>query len=237
MPTIKKRGYASPKQQEQEILTIAHTVSSALSPYRKAISLALAIIAAVVVIGAVYSIVRSQQEQKASPLVAAAFEAYGRSGAAGPDYQKALELFRDVRKKYPNTVSGAIAQYYAGNCLVNLGHPDQAVAEYESFLKAYDGQKFLLGLVYQRLGYTYKNMGRQDDAIKAFEKAETLNGPGAATVEVARLYEASGNVPEAQKKYKEVLEKLQGTSWAMEVMSRVQKVESASVPAGGKGAK
>lgn len=237
MPTIKKRGYASPKQNEQEIVTIFHAVSDVLTKYRKQLTIALAVLMAAVVIGSAYAILRARQEQKASPLVAAAYELYSPSGNAAPDDQKALELFREVRNKYPHTVSGAIAQYYAGNCLANLGQPDQALKEYETFAKQYSGRKFLLGLVYQRMGFVQRSLGKQDDALKSFEKAEALTGPGAATIELARLYEAAGNLVESQKKYKEVAEKLAGTSWSMEAMGKVQKSAPAPAPAAGPGVK
>ena len=39
-----------------------------------------------------------------------------------------------------------------------------------------------------------------------------LIGPGIATLELARLYEAAGNSAEAQKKYKVIADKLAGTA-------------------------
>ena len=40
MPTIKKKGFAVKKQPEQEILTIAHTVSAFVSSYKKQFTIA-----------------------------------------------------------------------------------------------------------------------------------------------------------------------------------------------------
>jgi hypothetical protein len=48
------------------------------------------------------------------------------------------------------------------------------------------------------------------------------------------LYEASGNIPESQKKYKLVLDRLGGTAWAMEAMGKVQALSSVQQPAAGK---
>jgi len=233
MPTIKKRGYAAPKQPEQEIVTIAHHVTAFLSKYRRQVIISVSAVAAVLVLAAGYSIIRSQQESKAAPLVAAAYEKFSPSSGAAGNYQEALGLFRDIHKKYSGTRSGAIAQYYVGNCLVNLGRTEEAIKEYEAFVKKYSGEKFLLGLTHQRLAYVYAGLGRQDDARKSFERSEALLGPGVATVELARAYEAAGNAVEAQKKYKEVLDKLGGTSWAMEAMGKVQKIEPAPLPASG----
>jgi tetratricopeptide (TPR) repeat protein len=98
----------------------------------------------------------------------------------------------------------------------------------------YSSNKFLLGLVYQRMGYAYNNLGKSADAIKAFEQSEAAAGPSVATVELARLYEASGNIPESQKKYKLVMDRLGGTSWAMEAMGKVQSLSPVQQPAAGK---
>ena len=237
MPTIKKRGSAVKIQQEQEIVTLAHKVQHALAGYQK--QLRIAVIAAVVVLVLIagYAMFRSSQEQKAAPLVAAAYEFYSPATSASADYGKALDLFRDAQKKYPHTTSGAVAQYYAGNCLVSLGRADEALKEYQAFVHKYSRDKYLLGLVYQRMAYVYEGQGKLDDARKAFQQAEALTGPGVATVELARLYEAAGNMPEAEGKYKVVMEKLGGTTWSMDAMGKVQKIMPAPKPGEAKAAK
>lgn len=228
MPTIKKRGYATPTQSEQQILTLAHKISAFMAKYRKQFVTVLSVLAGVIVLAAGYAFMRVHQESKAAPLVATAYEYYNPSNGSAGDYNKALALFREAQNKYASTKSAAIAQYYVGNSLVNLGQPDEALKAYQLFIRDYSGNKFLLGLVYQRMGYVYQGLGRQDDARKAFEQSESLTGPGAATVELAHLANAAGNGPEAEKRYKTILEKLSGTNWSLEAMSKVQKI--ASVP-------
>ena len=233
MPTIKKRGSAAPSQPEQEIVTIAHIVSGFLAKYRKQFTIAVSVLAVIIVFWAGSAMMRSQQEQKAGPLVAAAYEVYSPANGTAGNYGKALELFRDIQKKHSATKSAAIAQYYAGNCLVNLGRPEEALKEYQTFVNKYAGEKFLLGLVYQRMAYASQGLGKQEDAKKAFEQAEALLGPGVSTIELARLYEAAGNKPEADKKYKVVADKLTGTSWGMEAMGKVQTIAPPAQPAAG----
>jgi tetratricopeptide (TPR) repeat protein len=169
-------------------------------------------------------------EQNAGPLFAAAYEQYSPTAGATPDFARALDLFRNLHIKYPSSLSGEIAQLYAGNCLMNLGRTEEALKEYQGFTGEYKNDNFLLGLAYQRMGYLYSALGNQPEAIKAFERADSLSGPGAATVELARLYEASGNSQESQKKYKTIADKLAGTAWAMEAMGKVQKIESPPGP-------
>ena len=131
-------------------------------------------------------------------------------------------------------MSAAISQYYAVNCLANLGQAEEALKEYQAFVNTYRDKKFLLGLVYQRMGYAYGMLGKQAEAIKAFEQADALGTPGVATIELARLYEASGNMPESQKKYKMVQEKLGGSAWSVEAMGKVRLINPVSNPVPGK---
>jgi tetratricopeptide (TPR) repeat protein len=237
MLTIKKKVHVTKQTQEQEIATIMHKVSNVLSAYKQQVVIAVSILAALLVIAGGYSIMRSADERKAGPLLSAAYETYRSSGNSPTDYRKALELFRGIQKKYSGTMSAAVAQYYLGNCLANLGQADEALKEYQFFINTYSGRKYLLGLVYQRMGYIYSMLGKQAEAIKVFEQADALGTPGVATVELARLYEASGNIPESQKKYKIVQEKLGGSTWSMEAMGKTQSFVPESKPVAGKDGK
>jgi tetratricopeptide (TPR) repeat protein len=237
MLTIKKKAKVTKQTQEQQIATITHKATNILSTYKKEVLIAASVLLALLVIAGGYSIMRAADERQASPLLASAYEAYSLSGESTPDYGKALELFRGVQKKYSRTMSAAIAQYYVGNCLAALGQPDEAIKEYQLFVSKYAGEKILLGLVYQRMGYVYSALGKQAEAIKAFEQAEALGGPGVATIELARLYETTGNVSESEKKYKLAQDKLGGTTWGVEAMGKVQVIKPAPQPAAGNAVK
>lgn len=227
MPTIKKRNHSLKRQPEQEIRTIWHNVTEFIAVRRQYVTTITLVVAAAVILFAGYSLSRSLQEQKAAPLVASAYEFYGPTAGASPDFVKALELYREAQKKYPSTMSGAISQYYIGNCLMNLDRTEEALKEYDAFVRKYSSEKFLLGLVYERMGYLYRALDRQPEAIKSFAQSDALIGPGVSTVELARLYEASGNVVASQQKYKEISDKLAGTAWAMEATGKVQKIAPA----------
>lgn len=238
MPTIKKRGNAAKSREpEQEIRTLAHNASEFLAAHRKNVTIIVSVFAAVLILAAGYRIMQSVQEQKATPLVMSAYGYFSPSQGTGADFAKALELFRNVQKQYPSTRSGSIAQYYIGNCLANLGRNDEALSEYQTFASKYAGDRFLLGLVYERMGYVYSALGKQADAVKAFEQSETLIGPGISTLELARLYEASGNVAGSQQKYKLISDKLAGSAWAMEATGKVQKIAPLQLPAPSSGGK
>lgn len=222
MHTIKKKGSATSNKTEPQLMTIANKAVDLISQHQKNLTLAALVLAAVLVIAAGYTLFQSSSDKKASALLAVAQGLYQEQANAAPDYGKALEGYRDVQKKYPRTMSGAIAQFYIGNCLVNLNQPNEALKEYETLTKKYSNEKDLAGLAYQRMAYVYSALGKQSDAIASFEQAEAVLGPGIATVELAKLYERAGNAAEAQKKYKVIAEKL-GADFAPEVQGAAAK--------------
>jgi len=236
MPTIRKKSSSAKKTSEPEIINAAHKVSAFASKNGKQLSIAAAALLVLLVIVSGYLIVRSGNDKKASALLSAAYQYYSPSAGTQPDFQKALELYRDIGKKYSGTMSAAVAQYYAGNCLAGLGRFNDAVKEYQQFMNKYSGEKELAGLAYQRMGFAYNALGSRDDAAKAFEKSEAMLGPGAATAELARLYELAGKPDEAAKKNMVIKEKLQGTSWDRELKAKDQK-DAAALPVQVKGSK
>ncbi len=238
MPKIKKRSNDARKQQpEEEIRSLARQASHFAAENKRALTAVAAVLAVMLIFVAGYRLRLSRQEQKAAPAMAAAYGYFSQFQGTGPDYAKALDLFREVQHRYPSTMSGAIAQYYVGNCLANLGRNEEALKEYQTFVSKYSGETFLLGLVYERMGYVDNALGRQADAVKAFEQSEKLIGPGVSTLELAKLYEAAGNVAGAQEKYKVIASRLAGTAWAMEAMGKVQKIAPLQSPISPKGSK
>lgn len=229
MPKIKKKA-KSLMQTEEEIKSIAHNVSDYLHVYQKQFSIAIAVIVLALAATLIYTIVRSSNEKKASQMLSAAYDASNPGGGAPANHPQALQRYQDIVKQYGGTLNGAIAQFYIGNTYVQMGQTEAAIKEYESFISKYSGEKFLLGLVYQRMGYAYLAMGRQDEAVKAFGQAESIAGTGPATLELARLYERAGKIQEAQKRYKDISEKLPSSAWAMEARKNIQPPDLGQAP-------
>ncbi len=217
MHMIKKKGSGATKQTEPQLMIIANKAMELVTLHQKKLTLAVLVMAAALVIAAGYTLYQSNNDKKASALLAVAQGLYQEQSGVAPDYAKALERYREVQKNYPRTMSGGIAQFYIGNCLVNLNQPNEALKEYETVAKKYSGYEDLAGLAHQRMGYVYNALGKQAEAIASFERAEEVLGPGLATVELARLYERAGNGAEAQKKNKVIAEKLGGTAFAPQV--------------------
>jgi tetratricopeptide (TPR) repeat protein len=220
MQKIKKKAKAL-MQPEDEIKSIAHNASEYYQVYRKQFNVAIAVIVLALAVTLIYSFVRSSNEKKASQMTSAAFDTYDPGGGAPANYPQALQRFQEIVKQYGGTVNGAIAQFSIGNTYVHMGQPEAALKEYETFINKYSSEKFLLGLVYQRMGYAYLAMGKQDEAVKAFGQAEAIAGTGPATLELARLYDRAGKSPEALKKYKDISDSLPSSAWAMEARKKL----------------
>lgn len=221
MAKIKKKITRTMLSPEEEIKSITHTISDYYQAYRQQANVALTLVALVLIVLTVYLLVQAGNEKKSGPLFAAAYDAYDPGGGSPPNYPLALQRFQDVAKQYGGTTSGAIAEFYIGNTYASMGQPDAALKEYEAFTKKHGGETFLMGMVYQRMGYAYLAVGKGDEAAKAFGKAEALSGTGAATLELARLYERSGNSQEALKKYKAISDDLPSSAWASEARAKL----------------
>jgi tetratricopeptide (TPR) repeat protein len=220
MPKIKKKAKAL-MQPEDEIKSMAHHASGYYQAYQKQFNVAIAAVVLVLAITLIYSLVRSSNEKKAGQMLSAAYDVYNPGGGAPANYPQALQRFQDIVKQYGGTMNGAIAQFSLGNTYAHMGQPEAALKEYEAFINKYSSEKFLLGLVYQRIGYVYLAMGKQDEALKAFGQAEAITGTGPATLELARLYERAGKSQEALKRYKEISDSLPSSAWAREARMKL----------------
>ena len=208
MRTIKKQGYDAKKQPKQEIEGLLQSLLAVYGRYQTHVQVAMAIVLVVLVAFGGYSLYQNGNERKASALLAPALDVYS---SPQPDLAKAVELFREVRKEYPRTLSGSIAQYYEGNCLAGMGRAQEAIEQYREVVKRSGAGNMLRAMAYQRSGYAYQSLGNREEAIKAFEQAESLRGPGMATLELAKLYALGGNKEASQKKYKVLTDNLPGT--------------------------
>jgi tetratricopeptide (TPR) repeat protein len=221
MAKIKKKSSKSRATSEVEFRSIAQSVADTYKAYRNQFNTALAVVALVLIAAISYSYLSANKEAKASQLLDAAYQAAGQGGSAPPNYAIALQRFQDAADQYGGTLSGAVAAFEIGNTLAEMGQYEQAVKQYEKCVKEYAKDRFLLQMVYQRLGYAYLDLGKRNEAQDAFVKAEATGGPGPATIELARLYDNEGKTAEATKMYKEVSEKLSSTSWAVEARTKL----------------
>lgn len=229
MPKIKKKSKTL-MQPQDEIKSIAHNVFDSYQVYQKRFNVAIAVIVLAVAATLIYSFVGYGNEKKASQMLSVAYDASNPGGGTPANYPLALQRFQDIVKQYGRTVNGAIAQFYVGNTYARMGQPEAALKEYGSFVRKYSSETFLLGLVYQRMGYAHLAMGKQDEAVKAFGQAEAITGTGLATLELARLYDRAGKNQEALKRYKEISDSLPSSAWAMEARKKLPPPELGQAP-------
>lgn len=221
MQTIKRRAATGSRQSPQQIDEVMHRASGLYDRYRTGILSTLGAVLAVAFAAGGYLLYESGRDRAASELLSRAMEQYASAVSGQADYQKALELFRAAGTDYAGTMSGSIARYYAGNSLMGMGQFAAAAKEYQEFIKRPSGDRKLLGLVHQRLGYALAGSGEREQAIQAFEQAEAMLGTGIASSELAVLYERSGRKDEARKKYQALADALPGTALGEEARMRL----------------
>jgi predicted negative regulator of RcsB-dependent stress response len=221
MAKIKKKAAPVNLQPEEEIRSIAHHAADAYRSYRLHINVVITLAVIALLGWWLYSYGKAEKERKAGWMLDAAYGYLAPAAGAPADLPKALQAFQEIVNQYGGTLSGATAQYLLGNTLVQMGRTDDALRSYEQFLQRYSGEKLLAAMVHQRMGYLYLGRGNREEAVKAFLQAESQGGPGPATAELAGIYERAGNTEEAQKKYKELSEKLPATTLALEAKMKL----------------
>lgn len=221
MAKIKKKTTKQQLNPEDEIKSIAHTVADYYHAYRKQANTILTVLVLGIIVAVIFFFVKANSEKQAGRMLEAAYAALRPAAGAQPDYQRALQGFRETAKQYGNTLNGAIAQFEAGNVLAETGKHEEALKEYEALINRHSSKKLLVAQAYQRMGYAYLAMGRKEDSLKAFGLSESIIGAGAATLELARIYDREGKTEEAQKKYRELSEKLPSTTWALEARTKL----------------
>lgn len=232
MPTIRKRAASASKHTAPQFEEVMHQATGLYDRYRTGVLSTIGALLAIAIAVGGYLLYTAGRDRAASEVLSQAMGYYGSAAGGQSDYQRALELFRKAGSEHAGTLSGSIARYYAGNCLMNMGQFQDAVKEYQDFIKRPSGGRNLLGLVHQRLGYALIGAGNREQAMKAFEQAETLLGTGMATSELAVLYERSGRQEDARKKYQMIADALAGTAIAQEAKARLGAAPAGEVKPG-----
>lgn len=129
-------------------------------------------------------------------------------------FKHILTLFEEVLAKFPNTPSGKLSHLYKGHIHLQLGEFDEAVKEYQTFLKIWRGEKFFKIFAWEGMGYAYEGKRDFEKALNAYQKVLELGegGPFAlANFNIGRCYEKLGKKKEAIESYQSFL-KIEGGS-------------------------
>lgn len=182
-----------------------------------AIILVIALIAAST---AAWTVSRAKAEQKALSLFSEALAAMQQRPDKQSDnstgHEKALEKFKTVRNQHPSTKAGKASLFYAGVCAFHMKQYDDAIAYYKNFLEnAGTNLNYLRSFAYEGMGYAHEMKQQYTEALVWFERQQK-DGPAAITskalLNLARCYEAQGDVNAACSRYKEFLEKYPASS-------------------------
>lgn len=133
-------------------------------------------------------------------------------------YDRARASAKEVAKKYAGSPSGNDALRIAGDAAFWLSDAKDAVASYESYLKA-NGSGLVADGVRRSLAYAYENAGRAEDAAKMFDRvagafdresnAEMLNSAG-------RCWLAANKPENAKKSWQRILDDFPDASYQLQ---------------------
>ena len=145
------------------------------------------IVLLVVLVGAIgygsWTVYHDRQTAAATVDLDTAMKAYGGRVGGAPDPQDptdvsytdetarsndALNKFNAVANKYPNTLPGKQARYYAALCLEDLERHNQALEDLKKLTSG--GDKELASMAQFQTGVIYERTGKPDDAAKIFRE-------------------------------------------------------------------
>ena len=145
------------------------------------------IVLLVILVGAIaygsWTVYHDRQTAAASVMLDTAMKAYNGRIGGSPDPQDpsdisykdeaarssdALNKFNVVANKYPNTIPGRQALYYAALCLEDLDRHNQALEDLKKLASGRD--KELGNMAQYQIGVIYSRTGKPEDAAKTFRE-------------------------------------------------------------------
>ncbi|UCF16448.1 MAG: tetratricopeptide repeat protein [Phycisphaerales bacterium] len=110
-------------------------------------------------------------------------------------HAEAIELFKEVHERFPNSYDGKMALVFIAICQSSLGQHDEAIQSYHKAVQEYPWRDHLLEIAYFSLGRLYMERGQPQAALKAFESCLTANeehrNPDSKRLRMAREYIAN----------------------------------------------
>jgi outer membrane protein assembly factor BamD (BamD/ComL family) len=223
---------------ETHLLGGMDRLSVSFQRYRVAvISGLIAILLAVGIVGGVLWL-DARNTERANELYRQATAAFAdrpvdQAAKADANLARAIELYTQVIDQYPRTPAAELALFGLGNALADKKDFAGAISAYQRYIAAYGGNKPLLGMVYQRLAYTYLLKGDTDQAVKAFSAA--LEVPGALNAdqsmfELGKLEEAQSRPEGALARYQELMKGYPNSPFAGEAAVRIKALEAKKNP-------
>ncbi|OQX54478.1 MAG: hypothetical protein B5M48_00810 [Candidatus Omnitrophica bacterium 4484_213] len=169
--------------------------------------------------------------------------------------EKAIEIFKEIRKQAPYTEWGALAQYKLGICYQRLKKWKEAIAEFNRFINEYpEHSKVVSGDANYQIALSYSesilnadyDQKRTAKAIKYFKdfvidypQNEKIKDAKEKIVRLeervaeglfksASFYRQQGYTESARTYYNEIIDKYGETSWARKAEEELEKINQMS---------
>ncbi len=200
-------------KQPDEFHTLSWKALQFLSNHRREVYLYSGIVVAVVVLVVGWYLYRLYYESRANEMYARAYASYGTANVSQDQesLKKAVGLYDELVKEYPESRAAELALYNLGNLYYSLGDAEKSIGAYESYLQESRDTSMLRALAYYGLGYSYELKNDYEGALKNFESAEKhALGSHFKVINYAnigRIYEKMGNIPKAVEYYGKVMGK------------------------------
>jgi tetratricopeptide (TPR) repeat protein len=144
--------------------------------------------------------------------------------------EEALPVFSELIKDYPRTKGGEVALLYRGRSYMLQGDYDQAIADFELFLKR-SSQPFLRGIAFNALGNSYTAKGEYQKAIGSFEQVIASGDEWLrpyVLLQMGMCWEKLGEKKKAAEAYQESLKGELPPPWGTLARVRLKKLGEAT---------
>ncbi len=236
---IKKKTVKRAAVKEEDVKSAALQAIERVKERQTQVITGISITVILIVLIVIYSTYASSKSKEAYLIETEAYNTYygmniEESMSEEDKWKKALVLYTESAdiKVTPT------ALFYLGNCYYNLGDYENAIKEYNRFVKKFSRAKGILPLVYQKLASAYFNTAKNDNALDALAqlaKVENRAFKDTALILEARHYEGSGQAEKAQEIYRELTVEFPNSPWSGEAGSKIASEEAQKVEAGSEG--
>jgi tetratricopeptide (TPR) repeat protein len=232
MPKTKKIIKKKLKEPD-EFITLTERTYLFITQHTKSIAIGGIIILILILSIFFYQRWEKNKEENAYRMFNLALETYQMVSAPSQEgspqeYKNVLEKFNEVIEKFPRTSSGKMSILYKGNIHLRLGEFEEAIKDYENFLKKGGKEKIYRSFAIEGLGYAYEGKKDYERALnhykKMIESGENFQLPN-GYLGMGRCYEKLGKNNEALENYKAFLKVSQKSIMTNAVLRKISDLE------------
>lgn len=221
MPKVIKKHSLKKELTEEDLKDTVSDIREKLRQKKRImIYSAAAFVILLLFIAALFAHIRSAAN-KALELEAAGYSFYYNAEMIPAErYKKALEMFKasyEIRKRHRVLL-------YIANCYYELGDYDAAIKTLEELIGRFSDPA-IISLAKYRMAMAYMQKGLADNALNVLLELTRINTAPLrdfALMESAAILESLGKIEEAQKKYKEIIEKFPESTFLDEAKKRLE---------------